>query len=92
MSVESDSGQEGSTKRQTSLTSTKDKMKVQQRMIDLTARELESTRLAMTPVTESGGTALEENNLLIEVSLIIANNGYIYIYKSMLLIHLFRIN
>ena len=66
MSVESDSGQEGSTKRQTSLTSTKDKMKVQQRMIDLTARELESTRLAMTPVTESGGTALEENNLLIE--------------------------
>ena len=50
---------------------TKDKMKVQQRMIDLTARELQSTRLSSQAIAErsSPGNALRENILLVEVYL-----------------------
>lgn len=49
------------------LKSTKDKMKVQQRMIDLAARELQSTRIAMSSEKDDK-TVFDENVSLIEVS------------------------
>ena len=53
---------DGSSK-STTLATTKDKMKVQQRMIDL-----QSTRLSSQAIAESSpGNALEENILLVEV-------------------------
>ncbi|XP_019848730.1 PREDICTED: uncharacterized protein LOC109580226 [Amphimedon queenslandica] len=46
---------------------TKGKMKVQQRMIDLTARELESTRVSSQSIPSDGSSdALKENIVLVE--------------------------
>lgn len=58
--------------RDENFTATKGKMKVQQRMIDLTARELQSTRLssrtiAATDASSSPSCALKENIVLLEV-------------------------
>lgn len=53
------------------LSSTKDKMRLQQRLIDMAARDLESTRLSrkeIAPGSEHALHALEENILLQEVS------------------------
>lgn len=57
------------------LSQTKDKMKVQQRMIDLTARELQSTRLSsQTMSSVNGNSTLEENILLLEVLILLSCN------------------
>jgi hypothetical protein len=60
-------------------TITKGKMRVQQRMIDLTARELMSTRISTQTIGErsSPGSALEENIILVEVTLIL---GFVSTY------------
>ena len=49
------------------LAATKDKMKVHQRMIDLTAIQLESTRKAMTS-DQDDRAVFDENVQLVEVS------------------------
>lgn len=72
---------DGSESEQTdSLTKTKDKLKVQQRLIDISARNLQSTRLSsrdfsgsgtVTPGSSGvgeGQSAIEENIRLLEVS------------------------
>ena len=62
-----------------SLTKTKDKLKVQQRLIDISARNLQSTRLSSRDFSGSGTvthgsgvgdgqSAIEENIRLLEVS------------------------
>ena len=58
-------GQENTTAKD--LDATKGKMKVQQRMIDLTARELYSTRIAMSSEKDDK-TVFDENVSLIEAS------------------------
>lgn len=76
------------TSKSTTLATTKDKMKVQQRMIDLTARELQSTRLSSQAIAESSpGNALEENILLVEVYYFIPA-----LYMMFYLLLIFRIN
>ena len=57
-------GQDNSTAK--NLEATKGKMKVQQRMIDLTAKELDSTRVAMSSEKDDK-TVFDENASLIEV-------------------------
>lgn len=73
---------DGSESEQTdSLTKTKDKLKVQQRLIDISARNLQSTRLSSRDFSGSGTvapgssggvgegqSAIEENIRLLEVS------------------------
>ena len=55
------------------LSQTKDRMKVQQRMIDLTARELQSTRLSSQAMSSvNGNSTLEENILLVEVLILLS--------------------
>jgi len=55
-----------------SLASTKDKLKIQQRLIDISARNLQSTRLtfpsSLTSSSEAQST-IEENILLLEVAI-----------------------
>ena len=63
-----DSG-EGHHKGKDELASTKDKMRLQQRLIDMAARDLESTRISRREIdSEHSHSALEENILLLEVS------------------------
>ena len=61
-------GGEGQHKGKDELASTKDKMRLQQRLIDMAARDLDSTRISRREIAPDSLSALEENILLLEVS------------------------